>query len=32
MVRGTGSGGFTLRIHPGTLNVTVSTTGVPGNG
>jgi hypothetical protein len=25
------SGGFTLTIHPGTLDVTVDATGVPGN-
>ncbi|HEY7013040.1 MAG TPA: hypothetical protein VH480_09810 [Streptosporangiaceae bacterium] len=32
---GTGIGtssGFTLTIHPGTLDVTVNATGVPGNG
>jgi hypothetical protein len=26
------SSGFTLRVHPGTLDVTVNATGVPGNG
>jgi hypothetical protein len=26
------SSGFTLRIHPGTLDVTVNATGVPGHG
>ena len=25
------SGGFTLTVHPGTLDVTVNATGIPGN-